>query len=47
VFELIDEIERDFASALEPGRYDTVRDSLLRIADKVDPGGALGIGDKP
>jgi DNA-binding MarR family transcriptional regulator len=47
VFELVDEIERDFAAALEPGRYDTVRDGLLRIADKVDPGGALGIGDRP
>ena len=45
VFELVDEIERDFASTLEPGRYDTVRDGLLRIADKVDPGGALGSGD--
>src|SRR6185436_16234815 len=45
VFELVDTIERDFASALEPGSYDQVRAGLLRIADKVDPGGALGSGD--
>jgi DNA-binding MarR family transcriptional regulator len=47
VFELVDTIERDFASALEPGSYDKVRAGLLRIADKVDPGGALGAGDRP
>jgi hypothetical protein len=47
VFELVDEIERDFARALEPGGYDAVRDGLLRIADAVDPGGALGSGDRP
>src|SRR5262245_52801441 len=45
VFELVQEIERDFASALEPGAYDTLREGLLRIADTVDPGGALGSGD--
>jgi DNA-binding MarR family transcriptional regulator len=47
VFELVDEIERDFARALEPGGYDAVRDGLLRIADAVDAGGALGSGDRP
>jgi DNA-binding MarR family transcriptional regulator len=47
VFELVEEIERDFAAALEPGAYDTVREGLLRIADTVDPGGALGAGDVP
>lgn len=47
VFELVDAIERDFAAALEPGSYDKVRAGLLQIADKVDPGGALGAGDMP
>lgn len=47
VFELVEEIEADFARALEPGAYDKVRQGLLRIADRVDPGGALGTGDVP
>jgi DNA-binding MarR family transcriptional regulator len=47
VFELVEEIERDFASTLEPGAFDVLRDCLLRIADRVDPGGALGRGDVP
>jgi DNA-binding MarR family transcriptional regulator len=42
VFELVDEIETDFAAGLPPGAYDTVREGLLRIADRIDPGGALG-----
>jgi DNA-binding MarR family transcriptional regulator len=45
VFELVEEIEADFAAALEPGSYDRVRDGLLKIADRVDPGGRLGVGD--
>jgi hypothetical protein len=45
VFELVEEIERDFAAALEPGAYDTLRNGLLRIANEVDPDGAFGSGD--
>src|SRR5262245_18297822 len=45
VCELVEEIEADFAAALEPGDYDRVRRGLLVIADRVDPGGALGVGD--
>jgi hypothetical protein len=45
VFELVEEIEADFAAGLEPGDYDLVREGLLRIADRIDPGGALGVGD--
>ncbi len=45
VFELVEEIERDFAAVLEPGAYDALREDLLRIADRIDPGGALGAGD--
>ena len=47
VFELVEEIERDFAAVLEPGAYDALREDLLRIADRIDPGGALGAGDAP
>ena len=47
VFELVDSIEREFASALEPGAYDTVSSALLKIADTIDPGGVLGAGDRP
>lgn len=45
VFELVEEIEADFAAALKPGHFDRLRDGLHRIADRVDPGGALGTGD--
>jgi hypothetical protein len=47
VFELVEEIERDFTAAVQPGACDTVREGLLRIAETVDPGGALGAGDAP
>ena len=47
VFELVEAIERDFAKVLEPGGFDALRDGLLRIADTVDPDGALGSGDRP
>lgn len=47
VFELVETIERDFAQVLVPGGYDAVREGLLRIADAVDPDGALGAGDDP
>ena len=45
VFELVEEIEADFAAALEPGRYDQLREELLKVADRIDPSGALGVGD--
>jgi DNA-binding MarR family transcriptional regulator len=45
VFELVEEIEADFAKALKAGHYDKVREGLLGIADRIDPGGALGEGD--
>ena len=47
VLELVNEIEVEFARILEPGRFDQVREGLLRIADHTDPGGALGRGDRP
>lgn len=45
VFELVEEIENDFASTLKAGQFERLRDGLHRIADRIDPGGALGTGD--
>jgi DNA-binding MarR family transcriptional regulator len=47
VLELVEQIERDFATMLGPGEFDRAREALFRIADRVDPGGALGAGDQP
>ena len=46
VLELVEEIEADFATALKSGEYERVREGLLQIADRIDPGGALGAGDR-
>jgi DNA-binding MarR family transcriptional regulator len=46
VLQLVEEIEGDFEAALAPGEFDAVREGLLRIADRIDPGGALGSGDQ-
>jgi len=45
VLELVEQIEDDFATALKPGDFEGVRTGLLRIADRIDPGGRLGEGD--
>jgi DNA-binding MarR family transcriptional regulator len=45
VFELVEEIETDFASTLRSGQFERLRDGLHQIADRIDPGGALGTGD--
>ena len=47
VLELVNEIEDELARILEPGLFDQVREGLSRIADHIDPGGALGRGDRP
>ena len=47
ILDLVEEVERDFASALEIGAFEHVRENLLRIADRIDPGGSLGSGDRP
>jgi hypothetical protein len=31
---------------MKPGEFERVRMGLLRIADRIDPGGALGAGDQ-
>jgi DNA-binding MarR family transcriptional regulator len=45
VFELVDQIEQDFADALAPGEFDQLRGTLLRLANRVDPIGAFGARD--
>ena len=45
VLELVERIEHDFARELASGEFDRVRDGLHVIADRMDPGGALGAGD--
>jgi DNA-binding MarR family transcriptional regulator len=47
VLELVEQIEGDFATMLGPGEFDRAREALFQIADRVDPGGALGAGDLP
>jgi DNA-binding MarR family transcriptional regulator len=47
VFELVEEIEGDFAGALEPGRFDELRATLLQLANRVDPEGNFGPQDEP
>ena len=46
VLELVEEIENDWAAMLKPGEFERVRAALLLIANRVDPGGALGEGDR-
>ena len=46
VLELVEEIEGELAAALKRGEFEHVRDRLLRIADRIDPGGRLGEGDQ-
>ena len=46
VLELVEEIEDEFAAMLKPGEFEQVREALLRVANQIDPGGALGEGDK-
>jgi DNA-binding MarR family transcriptional regulator len=46
VFELVEEIEADFSRALTPAELDSLRDMLLRLANRIDPVGAFGAGDE-
>ena len=43
---IVEEIEGEFAATLTRGDFERVRDGLLRIADRIDPGGRLGEGDQ-
>ena len=46
VLGMVEEVEAEFARVLKPGEFDRVREGLLRVADSIDPGGALGAGDE-
>ena len=45
VLELVEAIEGDFEANLKRGAFERVRLGLLEIADRIDPGGALGTDD--
>jgi hypothetical protein len=47
VFELVDGIEESFAAALAPGEFDRLRETLVKLANQVDPVGLFGAGDEP
>ena len=47
VFELVEEIEGEFAGALERGGFDALRAMLLQLANRVDPVGNFGPQDEP
>jgi hypothetical protein len=46
VFELVEQIERDFAAELGPGEFDRLRATLRLLADRIDPIGAFGAEDE-
>ena len=46
VIGFVEEIEGSFASMLRAGEFERVRVGLLTIADRIDVGGALGVGDR-
>ena len=45
VLQLVEDIEDDFAASLKAGEFEKVQQNLFRIAERIDPGGALGQGD--
>ena len=47
ILELVEMIESDFARGLKPGEFERVREGLFQVADRIDPNGALGSGDRP
>ncbi len=47
VFDLVDEIESDFAASLESGEFDELRAKLVILANDIDEVGAFGQKDEP
>lgn len=45
VFDLVDQIEEEFAGVLAPGEFDQLRTTLLRLANRIDPIGVFGARD--
>jgi DNA-binding MarR family transcriptional regulator len=46
VFTLVEEIERDFAAQLEPGKFEQLRALLGHLANRIDPVGRFGAPDE-
>jgi DNA-binding MarR family transcriptional regulator len=46
VLELVEEFEGGIERSLPRGDFQTILQGLARIADDLDPGGALGHGDR-
>jgi DNA-binding MarR family transcriptional regulator len=46
VFELVEQIESDFARELGSGEFERLRQNLLKLANGVDPVGAFGRNDE-
>jgi DNA-binding MarR family transcriptional regulator len=46
VIGFVEEIETSFSSMLRAGEFERLRAGLLTIADRIDAGGALGVGDR-
>lgn len=47
IAELAEQIEDEFAAHAGMREFDAARVALSSIADRIDPGGALGVGDRP
>lgn len=47
VFDLVEEIEGEFAAILGAREFEALRANLARLADAVDPQGAFGAADEP
>ena len=47
VFDIVEDVEAEFAAKLAPGEFDRLRDVLIRLATSVDPIGAFGAVDEP
>ena len=46
VFDLVDQIEKEFEGALAPGEFEQLRNTLVRLADRIDPIGVFGARDE-
>jgi hypothetical protein len=47
VFELVDDIDAEFAAALPPGEFERLRTTIVRLVDTVDRIGTFGRSDEP
>lgn len=47
IFELVNDIEADFARHLAPAEFERLRVSLIRLANGIDPIGSFGDADEP